>query len=585
VRKQSKRIQIGRNSQSGFFIELGIFIILYSLISYAQIFAADAPPGQEPGAQAERYKYDVDKEKQRLEHKTPKAADIKIEGEKAMPAEAGVAFELKEIKVTGSTVFKQQDFRPIYEPYLGKKVTFSDLDAISKKIESKYKEKGYFTTSVYIPEQDIKDGVIEIRVVEGKMGKIKIEGNKWSSSIFIKKFFHVEEDEILNIKTLARDILRLNKNPDLEVKAVVSQGKEPQTSDIALKTEDKLPWHTGFLEDNRGSRLTGKYRSMFSIRSSNVSGLGDTVFFNTLYSGNSSAESVSYSIPIGTYGTRFGVDITYFKMKLGKEFKPFDITGNTQIYTPHFSWELALREDFQAYADLGLNIKSIKKEQDSDPTAKDQLRIPYFGFNFVKTDHQGQTSFSPRFNFGTSGFLGAFSRNHTLSSREGTGGSFFKYEQSLNRIQRMFLGSYMSMRTQLQIVSRTLASSEQFQLGGADSVRGYPEGDYLADTAGCVNFDWFFPLYIIPETWKLAGQEMPLRRQIEPVLFVDLGGGKLKRTLSGERDDKFLAGVGAGVRLNFKLFYLRLDWAKGVGDKQTSGSGPSTFYFTFQSEI
>jgi hemolysin activation/secretion protein len=149
----------------------------------------------------------------------------------------------------------------------------------------------------------------------------------------------------------------------------------------------------------------------------------------------------------------------------------------------------------------------------------------------------------------------------------------------------MFLGSYMSIRTQLQLASRTLASSEQFQLGGADSVRGYPEGDYLADSGGCVNFDWFFPSYFIPETWKLKGQDMPLRRQIEPVLFVDLGGGKLKRTLTGERDDKFLAGVGAGIRLNFKLFSLRLDWAKAIGDKQTSGSGPSTFYFTFQSEI
>jgi len=35
---------------------IGIFIILYSVISYTQIFAADVPPGQEPGAQAERYK-------------------------------------------------------------------------------------------------------------------------------------------------------------------------------------------------------------------------------------------------------------------------------------------------------------------------------------------------------------------------------------------------------------------------------------------------------------------------------------------------------------------------------------------------
>jgi hemolysin activation/secretion protein len=272
-------------------------------------------------------------------------------------------------------------------------------------------------------------------------------------------------------------------------------------------------------------------------------------------------------------------------MKLGKEFKSFDITGNTQIYTPHVSWELALAEDSEAYANLGIDIKSVKKGFEGASTANEQLRIPYFGFDFSKTDSFGQSTFSPKFDFGTSGFLGASPRNYDKLSRPGTGGFFFKYEQSLNRLQKMFLDSYMNIRSQFQIASRSLAPSEQFQLGGADSVRGYPEGDYLADTGACINFDWVFPMYIIPKEWKLPGQETPLRHQIEPVFFVDIGGGKLNKALPGERQDKFLAGIGGGLRVHFKYVSLRLDWAGNVGDKPASGTGPSTFYFTFQSEI
>jgi hemolysin activation/secretion protein len=548
-------------------------------------FAQDPPPGQEPGAQAERYNEDVKREKERLEYKKRKRTLIKVEEEKPRLPTVGPSFILKEVKVTGSTVFNPQDFQPVYQPYLNKKVTFQDMQELSGKIESKYREKGYFTTTVYIPEQDIKGGVTEIRIAEGRMGRLDIEGNKWFSADFIKKFFHAKKNEILNIKTMTRDILRLNKNPDLEIKALISPGRDPQTSDISLKVEGKQPWHIGFLEDNRGSLLTGKYRSMIFIRSSNVSGLGDTVFINSLYSGNSFGESVSYGIPVGTYGTKFGLDATYFKMKMGKEYKSFDITGNTQIYTPYFSWELALSEVFEAYVNLGMDIKSVIKKMSGNVTASDQLRTPYFSFDFSKTDPAGQTSFSPRFNFGTSGFWGASHRNHPTSSRAGTGGFFFKYEQSLNRIQRMFLNSYLSVRTSLQAASHTLASSEQFQLGGADSVRGYPEGDYLADNGAAANFDWVFPMYPIPKSWKLKGEEMPLRQQIEPVFFVDVGGGDLKKVLPGERKDKFLAGVGGGLRLRFKLFSLRLDWAKAIADKPTSGSGPSTFYFTFQSEL
>ena len=446
-----------------------ILPVLWCLF-YSQALAADATPGQQPGAQAERYKYDVEKEKQRLEYKKSKAPDIKLEQEKAQPVSGGATFVLKEVVVTDSTVFKAQDFQPLYNAYINQKVTFQDMQLVCGKIEAKYKEKGYFTTSVYIPEQDIKNGVIEIRIAEGKMGQLNIEGNKWFSEDLIAKFLHLKKDEILNVKSLARDVLRINKNPDLEIKAVISKGKEPQTSDIAFKVDGKFPWHAGFTEDNRGSRLTGKYRSMFSVRSSNLSGLGDTVFVNYLYTGNSAAESVSYSVPLGTYGTKFGIDVTNFGMKLGAEYKDFDITGSTQIYSPHFSWELALTENFEAYADLGLDIKSIKKKQARDITTNDQLRTPYFGFDFSKTDSSGQTTFSPKFDFGTAGFLGASHQNH---SGAGTGGSFFKYEQSLSRVQRMFFDSYISLRTQLQVASHTLASSEQFQLGGADSVPCY----------------------------------------------------------------------------------------------------------------
>jgi len=564
---------------------ISLFLISFLFLSYQNTFAQNPPPGQESGAQAQRYKEDVEKEKARLQYKKPKAPKIEVEKEKPKPPSAGPSFVLKGVNVTGSTVFKPQDFQPIYQSYLNKKVTFEDMDAISKKIEGKYKGKGYFTTTVYIPQQEIKDGIIEIRIAEGKMGKLEVEGNKWFSADFISKFIHVKKNEVLNIKTLARDILRLNKNPDLEVKAVLSQGKEPLSSDIALKVEGKLPWHLGLLQDNRGSRLTGKYRSMLYLRSTNVSGRGDSIFINSLYSGNTLGETVSYNIPIGTYGTKFGLDATYFKMKLGKEYKSYDITGTSQIYSPYFSWELALSEVFEAYTSLGMDIKSIKKKMAGDTTANDQLRTPYFAFNFSKIDSGGQTTFAPKFNFGTSGFLGASHRNHPTSSRAGTGGFFFKYEQSLNRMQKMFLNSYVSIRTQLQVASHTLASSEQFQLGGADSVRGYPEGDYLADTGGVLNFDWFFPFYAIPKNWKLKGQETPLRNQIEPVIFVDVGGGELKKVLPGEKKDKFLSGVGGGLRLHFKFFSLRLDWAKAIGNKQTSGSGPSTFYFSFQSEL
>lgn len=561
------------------------FFILFILACSGQVLAQELTPGQGSGAEAERYKDDAEKTRKALEYKKPKPPRIEIEQEKAHLVREGPSFVLKKVNVTGATVFDPQDFKPIYGPYIDKEVVFSDVEAVAEKIELEYKKKGYLTTIVYIPEQEILDGVIEIRVSEGRMGQLDVEGNKWFSTDFIRRFIHLKKNEILNIKTLERDILRLNKNPDLEIKAVIAPGKEPQTSDILLKLDDKFSWHTGFLEDNRGSRLTGRFRSMWIMRGSSVSGFGDTIFLNTLYSGRSFGEMVSYNMPVGTYGTRLGIDLTYFWLKLGKEVRSFDITGNTQIYTPYASWELALSEDYEAYANLGMDIKSVKRKTGDDTTSDEQFSIPFLSLDISKTGLSGQTSFSPRLSFGTSGFLGSSERGSSGLSRPDSGGSFFKYEQSLNRLQKMFLGSYITVRTRLQAATHTLAPSEQLQLGGADSVRGYPEGDYLADTGGIINLDWIFPMYIIPEQWKLPGQDIPLRFQVQPVFFADAGEGTLKKVLSEEEKEKFLAGAGGGLLVNFKNLSMRLYWAKDIADRPVSGAGPSTFYLSFQSEI
>jgi len=551
-------------------------LLILLLLLPVLVFAQNIPPGQEPGAEAERFRKESEQKKFDLEKKKVKAPEIQVEEEKTPAAPEGQSFLLNDVKVTGSTIFKPEDFKGTYQEFLGRKVTFRELNFVIDKIKAKYKEKSYLTTSAFFPEQEVRNGAIEIRVIEGKMGELKVEGNKYFSTALIEKFFHLKKNDLLSLNTLQRDILRLNQNSDLELKATIAKGKDPETTDIIFKASEKFPYHAGISVDNQGTRLVGKWRESLTLRSSNLTGNFDSLFINTLYSGRSFGESVSYSLPIGTYGTKFVMDITYFKMKLGEEFKINDITGETQIYTPHVSWELALSEDYQANLDAGLEIKSIIKRTDGSQTSDDQLRLPYVGLSFAKMDNYGQTTFSPKMIFGTSGFMGASSRNHPSASRANSGGEFYKYEQYLGRVQRMPFGSYLSARSQLQFASHTLPSSEQMQIGGANSVRGYPEGDYLADWGGYMSTDWVLSKLMLPS----------LRGKVEPVVFADVGGGALKKVLTGEKHFKFLAGVGGGLRFRLKDYAsLRLDWAQYVGDEPSGGNGPSTFYFSFQSEL
>ncbi|MFA5146941.1 MAG: POTRA domain-containing protein [Candidatus Omnitrophota bacterium] len=559
-----------------------LFVVLFALPALAQTPTA----GQEPEAQASRYQKEIERRQRELEEKRVRPPRAEVEEEKPKPSGVTVTFTLASVAVTGSTIFKEADLSPTYQPYLNRTVTFEDLDKITENIKAKYREKGYLTTNVYVPEQEIRDGNIEIRVLEGKMGSLNVEGNRFFSTRSITRYFHTKKDELLNINVLQRDLLRLNQNPDLEVKSVIGAGKEAGTTDITLKAEERFPYHLGGGVDNHGSRLTGKYRTFVLFWSSNFTGNFDVIFVNSLLSEDAFGESVSYALPITTVGTKLGIDASYFELKLGQEYLIYDITGKTQIYSPYLSQELYLSEDLQVTGKAGIDIKCIKKKMHTEVTAKEDLRLPYAGLDIIGNDDHGQTSFTPRFVFGTSGFLGASRRNDPLASRTDTGGFFFKYEHTLERLQRMCYGSYLDASFQFQIASHTLPSAEQFQLGGMNSVRGYPEGDYLADLGGSLSVDWIFPMYLIPADWKLPCSETPLRRQIEPVVFFDIGGGKLNKTYPGEKREKFLMGAGGGLRVNFKRnLSMRFEWAGALGDDPTSGAGPSTFYLTVQANI
>lgn len=578
-----------KHKKSFVFTLTPLFVLFFISSAIAQ--PPPVPQGDSAGAQTSRFQADAERERARVERKPVKKPQIDMEPEKAATeAPAGPAFLLKSVNVTGSSIFKPEDLKASYALYIGREVTFKDLETIAAAIKAQYARKGYLTTVVYVPEQDIKEGKVEINISEGKTGEVKIEGNKWFSTDLIRKYIHTKKNEILDIMRLQRDILRLNQGADLEIKAVIAEGKEPATSDIILKATEKFPYHTGLVVDNQGTRLVGKYRDSITFRSSNLTGFNDSLYFSTIMSATSSGNFLTYAFPIDTYGTKAGFICTIFDSRLGQEYKVYDINSQTQMYTPHISGEIYLSDILQVGVDAGLEIKSIKKwGAQGVLTANDQLRLPYFSFDISKMDGfltGGQTSFSPKFTFGTADFLGASSQGHPSANRAGTGGNFVKYEHNISRYQRMFSDSYMTIRSQFQFASRTLPSSEQLQLGGAYSVRGYPEGDYLADAGATVEFDWYFPCYFVPKDYKLPGATRPLRNQIEPVVFFDMGGGKLTKLNPGEKEAKILMGAGGGLKVSYNTnLFLRLDWAQAIYEAPVQGNGASTFYITLQVEV
>lgn len=553
-----------------------IFLCLVHPRAQAAVFAI--PPGQDLEAQAERFRQEYSMEKQ-IREKHKEKPSVEFEEKEEKPVGPEVSFVLNEVRLSGMTAFDPDKFKFIWEPALGRKITNKDLSVIANNIKRVYKDLGFLTTLTYVPPQDIKDGVVEIHVVEGKRGSLNVDGNKWFSTASVAKYVHIYRGEPLDMGELQKDVMRLNDNRDLKVSAILAPGKEQESVDVTLKAQEVMPYHVTVGTDNQGSRLTGRYRKSIALNTSNLSGNRDELSLNAVITALSSGEFVSYQTPVGTYGTKLGMDIGFFEAKLGREYLAYDITTATQSYNPNLTFELYQSQDLQADLRTGVKIKNVEKKQARDKLTNERLRQPYAAVDVTESDATGQTHFSPEIGYGAAGQLGASRGDNPLASRPGADKSFVKYSHVISREQRMPLNSYMMIRSQFQTATHSLPISEQFQLGGVNSIRGYPEGDYLADVAANLNMDWYF--HPLPSSWRLAG--FNFKEQVEPLVFLDVGKGWLLDTYNGEQREKYLAGTGAGVRVRVRNnAYLKMEWAKPVGDKPIHGTGPSTFDMSFQ---
>jgi hemolysin activation/secretion protein len=150
----------------------------------------------------------------------------------------------------------------------------------------------------------------------------------------------------------------------------------------------------------------------------------------------------------------------------------------------------------------------------------------------------------------------------------------------------MFFQTQLFLSLGYQLTPNKLVPQEQFYLGGATTVRGYPEGDYLSDQGILFNVDYLVPLPLVPEDWKLPYSEVPLKRQIQLDFFFDEGYGKLRGASEDEPESRNLMGVGAGLRIYlYKNIYARLALAHVIGDEPLTESDHTRFHFSLQTEI
>ena len=424
------------------------------------------------GAQMERDRRAIERERvmeQIAEDEAAKKNKVE-QGEKPAAEEAGaeLSFALQQVIWNPSEILTKEQIQAVTASYIGKQVTLKDLREMADKITNIYRDKGYMTCGAVLPPQRIHDGVVEVRLIEGKTGKVNLTGNRYTKTGYIMNRINLKPGEIANTEKLNRDLRWFQGTNDVQLRVVMKPGAEEGTTDYDIMAFEPQNQSVTLYTDNDGYESSGRWRAGIFYNMKSVSGHRDSLRAHFIGSRGTKSWGLGYSVPISRKGMRLDLDYSGNRTKVVKgELEPLGVEGKSNSYSLTFRAPFHVTE--KSRHEAGLQYVHQKSETDLGhgqvQWVDDRIQrvIPYVSFT-----HYGKDSVL----YHKHSFVWA--RRRDIDGESDTGKL---YRLSSFWQKRNTNGQFWQARLDAQLGSGdNLAASDRFFIGGVNSVRGYEEG-------------------------------------------------------------------------------------------------------------
>lgn len=452
---------------------------------------------------------------------------------------------VKEIRVIGSTVFSPDELAKVTAPYTNREITSEGLEALRQALTLHYVNRGYFTSGAVIPDQTVAEGVLRVEIVEGKLTKIEVEGNKWFWSGYFRKRIGLGADPPLNVNRLQERLQLLQADARIErINAELRPGVARGESVLNVRVAERSPFKAWLQFNNYQAPAVGAEQGLATVAHQNVLGLGDTL---SVTYGQSSGIfpnlNVRYAVPVTAYDRTVSFDYRKLNFKVVEgQFEALDIKSKFDIYglgvrqplfrTVNQEFALSLVGNYEVNDSslLGAPFDFIPGTSGGEAI----VSVLRFGQEYVHRTSEQVISAISRFSFGLPVLGATVNSSSALAS-----GEFFswlgqaQYARQLPQSRIQFLA-----RTDMQFTNHRLFLVEQIAVGGRYSVRGYREFTLVRDNAFMASGEIRIPVY----TSSLGVDLVYL------VPFVDYG--RSWNTGVSTPDPEWLASVGVGLNWN-----------------------------------
>ena len=497
---------------------------------------------------------------------------------------------------------------------LAREAARTNLAAAAAAVEKAARDAGYYLASV----KAVGDAV---SAEPGTFGPLAVEfedpdARHWRSLSQVSNRMvraGVREGEPFDYAKLYRAFYDLNSDPDLTANVKLSRPRgDARELGVSLSVKDELPLHLVLAVDNYGSgseandeyaadkwmgRATVQYLNLWQAdHALTLNGL--TALDGSLYGG-----AGSYYVPfhLGRRDASLTIHGGYTEVDSDDVVPDIDVKGDGRFAGVQGSVELLPDWEDSLRLALGLTWRNVgdrlvvhEGAQKEDLNENEVDLIP-LSVALLYTG-KGLDSWMGR-NYAT---VEAVAKVRGSDEKEMKGQRFAAEENyyighfQLARIQTVggsraddgaWSGRGMVFaKVDAQIASGALVSAEQMGVGGANSVRGFREREYLGDHGVTATLEYRTPL-LVGALGSLVGSKTPDER-LQFVAFCDLGWAGIEKPLSGE-EDAFLASLGVGLRAAWgEHALLRLDYGVPVRKPDDyDGSSAGRLHVSMQAQF
>ena len=488
-------------------------------------------------------------------------------------AQADATFSIRGYQIEGSSLLPQQQISLAVMPFTGDKSTFETIQLALEALEKAYIKAGYGSVKIELPEQDLQEGVVKLLVVEARLDRVVVEGQKFHDEAnILRSLPALKSGEVVNLNALQGNLDLANESFSKYTSVTFRQSEAKAQTDAVVRVTDEEPLRFVLSLDNTGNLSTGRYRLGLSVLHANLFNLDHALSAQLLTSPTRFDKvailGLGYRVPLYQQGGSLDFTLGYSNVDSGRV-DLFSVSGSGLILGVRYNQHLAPAGEWQHRLSYSLDQRSYGNSvvpAAGGASLVPDLRVRPLGFTYsgnlrsAQRDLAASATLTRNLAGGSDGSTAAFNQP---GGRAGADASFrtLKYASSITER----LSPDWSLRAALtgQYTRDLLISAEQFGVGGADSVRGFAEREVAADIGVRTGFEIWGP--------DMGARLGATGLRLQPIAFLDAAWVRYN-VAAGSITSQAISSIGIGLRASYeRSASFRFDYAYVTHGTQNPG--------------